>query len=172
MIKLIMSFVIVGCSTLIGIEMARGYVLRTKELRELQSALARLEAEILHYLTRLPEALKLTGESVGGEVGNIFISVSEKLVENSNLTISQVWRKTIDEFENRLYLHKEDLEILQRLGDNLGSGNKEGQKKYINITLMQLNEQEQKAQEQRSKYEKMYRSLGVLCGLAIAIILF
>jgi stage III sporulation protein AB len=92
-------------------------------------------------------------------------------MERSGLTVSDAWSSSIEQLKEVLSLQREDLDILQRFGDQLGSSDKEGQIKFIKLTLMQLHEEESKARELREKYERMYHSLGLLAGIALAIIL-
>lgn len=162
---------IVGISSLIGIEMAKGYVLRTRELQEISGALARLDTEIHHYATRLPEALLRAGGLFSGPVGQLFLRASELLSGQQLPGVREAWRTALSEAGAALHLDREDLEVLARLGDQLGSSDREGQRRYIQLTLSQLVVQEEKAHALRQKYERMYKSLGVLGGLALAILL-
>lgn len=165
------SCVIICSSTLIGIEIAKKYVRRTNELRELQGALSRLETEILYYTTTLPEAMCAIGETIKGTTGRLFADTGRKLKNKSNITVSEAWNESLSQLNDNFYLNEEELAILRRFGDQLGSSDKESQAKYIRLTLLQLQQQETKAQEARNRYERMYKSLGLLGGIAIAIIL-
>lgn len=172
LIKLINSGVIVLCSTLIGLEISKRYAFRTRELSALQGALSRLETEIIHYASRLPDALVRIGESIGGGTGKLFHKTGELLSLKKKFTVSEAWCSLLEELKKELYLQQEDMDILRRFGDQLGSSDREGQVRFIRLTLQQLREEEQKARAVREKYEKMYRSLGLLVGIALAIILF
>jgi len=170
-IKIINSAVIILCSTFIGIELSKRYVMRTRELSAMQGALSRLETEIVHYASRLPEAMKLIGESIGGATGKLFCQTAKTLAGRKGCTVAEAWRLSLKEMKDELYFQQEELDILYRFGDQLGSSDREGQVKFIQLTLMQLREEEKKARAVREKYEKMYRSLGLLGGIALAIIL-
>ena len=170
-IKVINSCVIVLLSTLIGLELSKGFVLRTKELSALQGALSRLETEIVHYASRLPEAMIRIGESIGGGTGELFCLTGHSLREKRQFEVGEAWSDSLEQLKEKLHLKPEELEILRRFGNQLGSSDKEGQVKFIKLTLMQLHEEELKARAIREKYEKMYRSLGLLGGIALAIIL-
>lgn len=171
LIKIINSSIIVAASALIGRELAHTYVKRTQVLSSLQGALSRLETEIVHYASRLPEAMMRIGESIGGASGKLFYLTGQLLTERKSLTVSDAWHSSLEQNKEVLSLQREDLDILQRFGDQLGSSDKEGQIKFIKLTLMQLHEEELKARALREKYEKMYRSLGLLAGIALAVIL-
>jgi stage III sporulation protein AB len=170
-LKIVNSCIIVIFSTLIGFEAAKRYVMRTKELSALQGALSRLETEILHYSSRLPEAMIRIGDSIKGGTGKLFHQAGQVLAEKKNLTVPEAWHSSLEQLKDQLFLQEEDLEILKRFGEQLGSSDKEGQVKYIKLTQMQLHEEEMKARTIREKYERMYKSLGLLGGIALAVIL-
>ncbi|HHT65840.1 MAG: stage III sporulation protein AB [Caldicoprobacterales bacterium] len=170
-IKLINSCVIILISTFIGLELARRYVARTRELSALQGALSRLETEILHYASHLPEALIRIGESVGGGTGRLFCLTGQTLTDKKKFTVAEAWSSSLGQLKRELFFQQEDLDILHRFGNQLGSSDREGQVRFIRLTLLQLREEEQKARMIRDKYEKMYRNLGILGGIALAILL-
>jgi stage III sporulation protein AB len=170
-LKIANSCVIIVFSTLIGFEAAKRYVMRTKELSALQGALSRLETEILHYSSRLSEAMIRIGNSIKGGTGKLFRQSGQFLAEKRNMTVAEAWSSSLMQLKDELFLQEEDLEILKRFGEQLGSSDKEGQVKYLKLTQMQLYEEEKKAREAREKYERMYKSLGLLGGIALAVIL-
>src|SRR5690554_4846049 len=99
---LLISLVIITSSTLIGCEFAKAYRYRDKQLRQLQGALSRLEAEIIHYSTRLSDALQCVGESIEGEIGDLFILVSKLLDKRGNITVGSAWRMALKDLKDRL----------------------------------------------------------------------
>jgi stage III sporulation protein AB len=68
-------------------------------------------------------------------------------------------------------LNKEDEQVLLSFGRSLGNTDLDGQIRNIRLTLGQLAMQERKAEENRKKNESMYRSLGILGGMAVVIVL-
>jgi stage III sporulation protein AB len=170
-IKIINSCVIILFSTLIGLELAKKYIVRTRELSAIQGALSRLETEILHYASSLPEALVRIGKSVGGGTGKLFCLTGQTLLDKKKYTVAETWSSSLEQLKTTLCLEQEDIDILKRFGDQLGSSDKEGQVRFIRLTLLQLHEEEKKARAIREKYNKMYQSLGLLGGIALAILL-
>ncbi|HBI05200.1 MAG TPA: stage III sporulation protein AB, partial [Paenibacillaceae bacterium] len=62
--------------------------------------------------------------------------------------------------------------VLLQLGQVLGQSNREDQQKHIRLALMNLKSEEDVARAQQQKYEKMCRSLGLLGGLLVVILLY
>ncbi len=170
-IKIINSCIIILFSTFIGLELSKRYVARARELSVLQSAILRLETEILYYASNLPEALIRIGKSIRGNTGKLFLLTGQTLLDKKEFTVAEAWSSTLEHLKTDLCLQQEDMDILQRFADQLGSSDKEGQARFIKLTLSQLHEEEKKARAIREKYSKMYRSLGLLGGIALAILL-
>ena len=111
------------------------------------------------------------GESIGNETGGIFKNTGELLCNKKKYTVSEAWKYSIELNKDNLCLDKEDIDVLYRFGDQLGTSDKDGQARYIRLTLVQLQQQEGKATELRNKYERMHKSLGILSGIGIALML-
>lgn len=171
MIKIISNIIIVGCCSAIGASLANQYVQRIRSIRVVQSILVQLETDTIHYSLLLPDAIEKSGKSVGGEWGKFFIKVAEILKNRKEYTVADAWQTSLNHSRKRLFLKQPEYEILYRFGGQLGRSDKESQLKYFQLVQHQLKIEEKNADEMRLKYEKMYRSLGVLSGLAIAIIL-
>ena len=72
---------------------------------------------------------------------------------------------------NILSINEEDRSILKNLSKLLGQTDIDGQINQIELTSRFLDEQIAKAEKEKAKSEKMYRTLGMVIGLAIVIIL-
>ena len=84
------------------------------------------------------------------------------LIKNCNL---------VDGEKIFLSLNNEDIEILKELGVSLGQTDMEGQVKNIKLVYNSLKSQLENAKEEKNKNFKMYRNMGMLCGLVIIIIM-
>lgn len=170
-VKLMGSTMVLAAGTIIGMILAKDKVDRVKQLRELISALNMLEIEIKFGLSTLPEAFMKVSKNFDDKIGKLF-EYGAQLFLHDKITGFECWKKTICWAIPSLSLNKEDEEILLTLGSSLGEVDTENQLKAIRLVVEQLKHQEIRAQEERIKEEKMFRSLGILMGLAVVIILF
>ncbi len=170
-IKILSSLMIVVCCSFLGLQAANAYALRVKELRMLRIAFAHLESEIINYATFLPEAVERVAALLQGAVKEFFYDFSRGLQKRSGDTAAEAWEKALKSWEKHLYITAEDAQILLTFGKVLGASDRESQQRYFQIIQGQLRNQEQRAEEACLKYRNMYRNLGVLSGLALAIIL-
>lgn len=173
-----MVFKMLGCIMVLLSSGFLGYVLSTdckkrpRQLRELQSMLQIFENQISYLSDVLAEAFgRICSSSGGSETGIFFSNTVERLQSGRSITAAKAWEEAVRENIRKTSLNKEDEEILVSFGKLLGSSDLEGQIKNIRLTLSQLKLQEQKAEESRAKNEGMYRSLGILGGIAVVIVL-
>ena len=68
-------------------------------------------------------------------------------------------------------LKEGELEIMKQFGETLGQYDHEIQQNYIRLTMVHLEREEGDAIEQQQRYEKMMKSLGVLTGILIVLLL-
>jgi len=170
-IKIIGSILVFSASSFLGYVLSKDCTRRPFELRMLQSQLQIFENEIAFLSNLLADAFKKVYRSSNCSVSVFFIETEQKLIQNIGLNASEAWESAVRENLKKTSLNKEDEEILVSFGKLLGNSDVEGQIKNIRLTLSQLKLQEQKAEEFKKKNEKMFKTLGVLGGLAIVIIL-
>ena len=121
---------------------------------------------------------------MGSPLGQALMSISRKkgmmsafakrvfeTHENMEFTLNRAWEKSLGEFHDQWALHQEEWDILLSLGEVLGKTDKAGQKSYIELVRMKFDLQEKKAESDRTQKEKLYKSLGVLGGLATVLVL-
>lgn len=170
LLKLFGSISVLGASSFLGYMLARDYIKRPQQLREIQSMLQILENEIAFISNMLKDALYKAGTGTKSPVGFFFREASV-ILAGGYTDASDAWTRAVTENIDKTSLNQEDAEILLSFGKMLGSSDYEGQIRNIRLISSQLHIQEQKAEELRKKNESMYRNLGVLGGLAIVIIL-
>ena len=81
----------------------------------------------------------------------------------------KAWNESI--YNSNTNLLPKDKEVLNGLGKLLGQTDIEGQINQIKLVDDFLNIQIQEANEAKNKNEKLYRTLGMVAGLGIVIIL-
>ena len=87
----------------------------------------------------------------------------------AELSAGEAWKYSIQ--NSKTNMKEEDLKVLENLEKLLGKTNIEGQLSEIELMEKFIIGQSENAEEEQKKNEKMYKSLGIIAGLAIAIIL-
>lgn len=171
MLKLIGGLLIMVACSLYGIAASNRYSMRPKDLRKLRSAIQMLETEVIFGSTPLPIAMGNVAAKVDGGIRGFFRRISEDLMSGWNYGLDAAWAEGAESLVKETCLTISDKELLMSFGKVLGCSDREDQKKHFELFYIQLKQQEDVAEEERRKNEKLYKSLGFLSGLVIFIIL-
>lgn len=169
--KIAGSIIVILSCTFLGCILSADCKRRPRQLRELQSMLQMFENQISYLSDVIVEAFERISKVGCNETCIFFSRTVEILKEERSISASQAWEKAVRQNIRKTSLNQEDEEVLLGFGRILGSSDLEGQIKNIRLTLGQLKLQEGKAEDSRSKNENMYRSLGILGGIAVVIVL-
>jgi len=165
-IKIIIYSFIFLTSSGIGLLVSKKYEERVNELKEFKNALNIFKTKIKFTYEPIPEIFAEISNSINSKPGKIFKIASNNM---KLLAAGEAWSIAIDtEF---LSINEEDKNILKNLSKLLGQTDIEGQLNQIELTSSFLDKQIEKAESERGKNEKMYRTLGMVIGLAIVIVL-
>ena len=150
----------------IGNCISKKYILRLTELKDLKNALNIIESKIRYTYEPLSDIFIQTSKMVSKNISQIFVQASENM---KKVNAEEAWNKSIE--TNVTNLNLEDLESVQNFGKMLGKTDKEGQISRIELTKVFIEMQIDKAKIEEEKNSKMYKTLGIIVGLAFVIIL-
>lgn len=165
-LKIIIYAGIFLSSSSIGILISKKYEERVKELKEFKNALNMFKTKIKFTYEPIPEIFEQISKQIQTNTGRIFKLASCNM---EVVTAGEAWNMAVD--TNMLSINEEDRNILKNLSKLLGQTDLEGQISQIELTSNFLDEQIEKAEKEKLKSEKMYRTLGMVIGLGIVIIL-
>jgi stage III sporulation protein AB len=169
---------ILGCALILlagggaGMTMAGHYARRPRDLRSLQAALKMLETEITYTATPLPEALGRVAERAGPRLAPLFNRAREELLSPSGRTAREAWESALKAFYPTSALVPSDLAVLRQLGPALGISSVQDQSKHLHLAMEQLGVEMARAEEEASRYVRLWNYLGFLGGLALVLMLY
>lgn len=162
-IKYISLLGILLISSYLGINKAKEYENRVKQLIKFKSALVMFKSKLEFTYEPIKDIFLDISKVIYKEKDNIFIRVV-----NSKEEIFTSWK---DAVENVKDFAQDDKEIIIMIGKLLGKTDLNGQINEINLGLNLLEKQIEIADNQMRKNVKLYKTMGVVCGLGICIIL-
>jgi len=165
-IKAIILILILVISTTIGIAKSQKYKKRELELKEIKTALNMFKSKIKYTYEAIPDVFMEISENFSCNISNIFRTASLKMKDGS---AGEAWNTAIDSTYTNL--NNENKNVLKSLSKMLGKTDLDGQLKEIELTDNFLNYQIEKAEIDRQKNEKLYKTLGVVAGITFVIIL-
>ena len=165
--KIIGSLLIVsGCGGF-GFAVAFQYRRQEKMLMGLIHALELMSTELRYRLTPLPSLCRMTGTSVGGAVGRLFLDLAKELERRASPDALSCMRAVLG--RSKIPPGPARL-LLAQLGGSLGTCDMDGQEKGLE-RIRKLCKAE--LDEYRLHYRertRCYKTLGMCAGIAIAII--
>lgn len=167
-IKYILIFFILMIFSTIGNLYSKKYVNRVEDLEKMKSMLNVFKAKIKFTGLTIQEIFSQLYQDNQDNIGEIFKVANEYMNDKST---KDAWNTALDDMKNKNDLNPEDINVLKSLGKMLGNTDIEGQVSQIELTENLLNEKIVEAQEAKKKNAKLYKTLGIATGLAIAIIL-
>ena len=165
-IKLPIIVIIFIISIKIGNLISKKYINRVLELKEFKSALNIFKTKIKYTYEPIPDIFNEISNKFENNISALFKNAE---IEMKTKNAGEAWDFCIENTD--LNIKDEDKKVLKNLSKLLGKTDKDGQINEIEVTEKFLDLQIEKAQEERQKNEKLYKTLGVVCGLAFGIIL-
>lgn len=158
---------IVGICSYLGILRSRTFENRVVELIKIKTALNMFKTKIEFTYEPIKDIFEEISTIIYKNKNNIFQNTI-KHVSDENISIS--WYESVADIKNDFTI--EDKEILKTLGKLLGKTDKDGQIREICLTENLLENQIQKAEIERNRNTKLYKTLGTVLGLGIGILFF
>ncbi|MBR3132715.1 MAG: stage III sporulation protein AB [Clostridia bacterium] len=165
-LKILLSGLIVICATYIGILISKKYVYRLQELDEIKNCFNVMSTKIKFTYEPIIEIFEEIGEISSPTIKNMYRNVITSIEEYG---AKEGWEKGI--LKTDMSINKEDKEILMGFGKMLGKTDKDGQLSEIYLTESLLDRQIKNAELEKSKNERLYRKLGLICGVGLVVIL-
>lgn len=168
-IKSLILVMLLGASSFIGVLISGKYKNRVSDLREMKNALSMFETKVRYTYEAVPEIFKqIAGnfQSENSSIAKIFKIASENMKYRP---AGDAWALALEVTDTNM--NKEDIKTLKGLRKLLGKTDVEGQLSEIELTTSFLDIQITQAEKEKEKNEKLYKTLGVVTGLAIVIIL-
>ncbi|HEY9577542.1 MAG TPA: stage III sporulation protein SpoIIIAB [Pseudobacillus sp.] len=169
--KWVGALLILFTSFWIGMEQSKKLSDRPKQIRLIRSALQSLEAEIVYGFTPLHESARKLSERLPPPINELFALFSE-LLTSTELDAREAWKKSLTKVWPNTALMESERSILLEFGETVGKHDRKTEQKQILVTLKHLERQEEEAYEKQKRYGKMLRSLSLMGGLLIVLLLF
>lgn len=164
-IKFVNLILIIIVCSYIGMYKASSFNKRLVALRNFKSGLVMFKTKIEFTYEPLSVIFKEISKVIYLDSKNVFKTFCEKIEKTNDATLA--WQDSVDLTD---FLDG-DKEIIKLFGNLLGKTDKNGQISEVEVILEFIEKQIEEAIVEKNKNEKMYKTLGVVCGITIALIL-
>lgn len=158
-----------GC--LIGINLSKEYELRMVHLKQFKKMLMLLKGEIKYNNSGIYESVTTVADRTENIVGIFLEKVMENFNENS-MTLKSAWDYGVESvLKTQTKLKEKELIYIKDLGTNLGITDKETQINNILSCIEAINLSLDELNENKEEKCKLYKTLGVMAGAFLTIVL-
>ncbi len=146
-------------------------VYKLKDYKELKKGLLLLESEIKYSNELISVACKKISENMEMPIKKIFYEFSEELEENIYDETYKIWEDIVEKYKEEMYFTPFELDEIKRFGQMLSSNDMELQLKNITMLIKFIEVEIKELSNTSFKKVKLYKTISILCGLLIIIIL-
>ncbi|PHV72355.1 hypothetical protein CS063_02435 [Sporanaerobium hydrogeniformans] len=144
---------------------------RLTELEQFVYIFELLRAEIEYRLTPLEEACYVMTQFASFAIGKVWEDFANLLKGKQSVNVTQMWEEALMGSKIYFHLKDKDYEILESFGKACGYLDKNMQSRNIDMLIVRLKEELEKAKVQYEKQGKLNRSLGILVGACLSLFL-
>lgn len=171
MFKVLILMAAFGGCTLLGFRSANNLRLRHETVQALMVSSRQL-AMLMDYTA---QPLDVLAQKLARGTTVRFWSLFAKALHNSD-NVLNAWRTAMEQARSSdvgfAHLEQEELQILEDFAASLGTTDRKTQRSNVKLLQKRLDDVLEQTQEIYQRKGRMYRSMGVLCGLAAAILLW
>ena len=168
---------ITGCILIISSSSGMGFLLaneikkRIEDLKSAKRVAILLRGDIRYSHTALPEALENVAKRHEGRLSPFLKKVALALHEYNGESFTKIWKRAMEEELKNTSLSKKDKITLSQFGEQLGYLDKDMQMNHIDWYIAQVEEDMMEVASDSKDKMRLYRSLGVLFGILVTILI-
>ncbi|KYP80618.1 stage III sporulation protein AB [Ferroacidibacillus organovorans] len=165
------SAAVLAATTLIGQALANRIRDRPTNLRRLCSSLRVLQTEIGFRRAPLRDALTRAATAARGTpVGQLFQDAAETLTKPGSTAVDSLVA-AVHKHRHACSMEMEDAQVILDLAQSLGATGASDQVASLQASIAMLEAREREALAVRDRFARVYRTLGILAGVVVVILL-
>lgn len=171
LLKLTGCMLLIAGSTGYGFSLAHRYQGRIRLLVRLRQMTYLLKSQIRYTNATLDEALRAVGERSGGPLGELFQKAAGQIMQEEASSFYEAWKTSVDKLDPELPLSDADRKSLAAMAEHLGYLDLDAQERSLLLYLEELDGLIRTLQDQQREKCRLYRSLGVMAGIFLAVVI-
>ena len=155
--------VLAGCG--IGFSVSKELEEHLNNLNEIKKVFHLIKSEMQYTKAPFAEIFDKVGKKMSNPYKGWLLSVSKTLKQKQEKSFWDIWKHSIDEFLTDGRLMKEEIKELKEIGKQMEYP------ECLDLYIEQLEYRTKLLREDYKTKKKIYRSLGVMGGIFLAVIL-
>ncbi len=170
-IKIISATLVILGGGYMGSFMASAFSIRVKQINQLKTIITQMGFNIGFLKMTVADAMYEASKTGRGAVKNIF-GYAASVIREKGASPSTALERGFLKFRDDLCLTKEDREIIMEFAHNLGTGDSQREENNIKAVVAKLTLSGDEADAMWRRKGTLWRGLGFLGGMLVAVILF
>ena len=171
MLKAAGAILVIFACTALGYAQSLTFQKRLGCLEEIRKMTVLLLGEITYRKEALPQAMERVSGKVAAPLSEFLKEVSREAGTCQGVRFSQIFAGRAQTFFKDSGMTRQDTESFAQLGEYLGYMDVTMQQNTIQLYLKELELQIQQAQKEEPVKTKLYRSMGTMGGIFLAVML-
>lgn len=142
-----------------------------QEMQYLQGLIMRLRGELWYSKTMLPEIFRRLAGEMKEPYGRWLSEMADRMCRKDSGNLMEIWSQEVEIYLTENMFPGEERQRLMELGGFLGRADIDMQIRYLDRYLEQLTDAIKKRKSALGEKKKLYRSLGIIGGILIAVML-
>lgn len=169
MVKLLGVLMIGISAAMTGLQLSLKMKARIDLLKEIQYAMEEMSAEAAYSMEILPRIIGNTAQKTSSVCQAWLTALYEKIKNTGEYGFCQAYRESLSVLENS-DLKDDDIRIIKTLSDKIVNRDGDRLSLVFQGTIRELSVHRTKIEAEYSEKSKLYRTLGLLFGLFVIII--
>ena len=172
LLKIIGFLIIMGTTYICGLYLAGRTSFRIYDLEQLKKAMTIFKGEVTYSSAPLEYLFKEISQRTSGVTSMLFEFSSKEIEQRKGETLIDIWVKALAQISKNAYFDAEDMEYIYSFGRTLGYADKGQQADNARLLIEYIESAQLALREKKAAEERLYRTLGIVCGLMICLVLF
>lgn len=169
MVKLVGILMIGISAAMMGLQLSLKMKARIDLLKEIQYALEEMSAEAEYAMEILPHIIENTAGKTSSYCKEWLLNLYEKIKNTGEYGFCQAYQESLLAFKNS-ELKDEDIKIIEMLSDKIVNRDGDRLSVVFQGTIKELSGHRMEIEAEYREKSKLYRTLGLLFGLFVIII--
>lgn len=157
-------------TTALGFKITDNMNVRIISLREIRKMLILLRGEIMYNMSSIDEAFLNTAAKTAEPFSMFMKEVAKEIQKKDGTMFSKIWDEKL-RLLAKTCLTRKDVKALKDFSEGFGCQYKENQVSSFNMYIEELEREIREADKKKDENSRLYRTLGIMSGLFIVIIL-
>lgn len=171
-LKIIGSMLLITSTSLYGFSLGNAYVTRIRNLKELHKSMILLDGELTYNKTPLRMAMRKMAARTESVYKEFFDDIAKIMEEDYSMDVGEAWEQAVCHIITEKYCFQEkDKRKLKEFGKSIGNRDADTRKASFENYFLELNIDIEESVKEKDNRVMIYRTMGIMAGMFISIII-